>query len=272
LILSKFYCIVFIMLYNYANVPRREVTDQQLLEVSQDLWGSEVYGATVVSMLQSGRHFVDSAVWSVDDFTSDPVARTVDYHGHVPRSEEDMRGLALDKWDAAHYPYEPAAHNYNEAGGQYPAYLNITPGMVTRLRLADFGRNRGYDSHELHGTLGKAFDVVAVASGIKKAMEVGTAHVETEFITAKELRAHLRAFGLPPYYRNEINTELTFAIMDAVHYSKARKYGEVIFEGHVVTEPGHKFEQVAVASLVSMADMFPETRLTAQALRKLAKS
>lgn len=247
------------------SIPSRQITNDNLREVSQELWDSTVYGETAVSLLEKGRHFTDASIWAVDEHLDPNTTQ-------IPRSKQEMTDRVLDIWDHQHYPYEPqVVHNASDE--HWPAFSYGEPGPVTRLRLADLSRHRGYDDHELHGTLGKTFDVLSVISGIKKASSVGAAHVETEFITASELRAHLRNNELPKYYRDEINSALLRAIVDAVYHVKPPEYGEVVFEGYLPNPgSGHRFDQVAVASLVAMAKKFPEDRPTAQVLRKFASS
>lgn len=255
-------------------VAPRQITDEQLLEVSGNLWDSTDYGAAAVSLLELERRHARTSVWAIDDFPL-PWQSEAEKRRPLaaPRSEQEMAEIVLDMWDQAHYPFEPSVRYLERTGVDnfYPGMSGCSPGFLTRLRLADFSRSRNYDKHELHGTLGKTFDVLTVAAGIKKASEVGSSHIETEFITAKDLRAHLRNIELPPSYRKEINYVLADAISDEIHRAVAPEYGEVIFEGYL-SGSGHKFEKVAVASLVAMAKNFPKERPTAQALLKLASS
>lgn len=237
-----------------ASVPSRRIATESLLEISNDLWGSAVYGQTAISVLDVWR--VDQSTWAEHTFL----------FGDRAYTQQEMAELALDKWDDTRLPYEPVlVHNG-------PGFVYARAGALSRLRLADFSRRQGYDAHNFHGTLGKTFDVLAVASGVKKAKDVGAAHVETEFITSKQLHAHLRAVELSRYYRDEINSELRSSIGTAVWHSRTPKFGEVIFEGSI-GKPGtmnDTFEQVAISSLVALAHSLPENRPTAQALLSLA--
>lgn len=186
------------------------------------------------------------------------------------RSEREMRSMALDRWDDTHPPFEPFLQHRKE-NDRFAAHLEVRPDAVSKLRLADYARSRGYDRHELHGTLGKTCDVLLVASGVIEAGEARTQPVDSgkKFITFKSLQAYFRKARLHHDHVNDIHNELTCAIRSTMQNAQPPEYGEVIFEGFVNLHSARRFERVAVKSLLAMAQWFPEGRPIRRALEGL---
>jgi hypothetical protein len=216
-------------------------------------------------MLEGGRRSAIETIWSLDNQQTIAEARAA---GVTPYTNREMNDRLLDAWGEQHYPYALGSITHIAASEHYPAFVIGRAGSVTYSRLADFSRHRGYDGHELHGTLGKTFDVLAVASGLKKVQEVGASHVEEKFITYTELKRYLQDHALSRHYRRRIYSEFTLAITEAVWRARPRPYGELVFEGSMslAGPEGYKFERIALSSLLSLAAKFRKASPAAEAL------
>lgn len=249
-----------------------QVTNEQFLETSQILWGVTNYGRSAISHVRTEEDYVGVAMWANGTVNLAPVPEDLQNvevagapfiplwingelqeHTGYNLSDEAMLTRARVFWDHRHTPFTLKT-SFSNAISFAPRGINLSTGVITRERLADYARTRRYDQHSLRGTLGKMLDTICVTGGVvrKADIDIGGRTVDTEFVESKTLAQMLTASRLSKQTINGIHTRIDTAIDNQLSSGQPYKHGEVIIEG-VFEGRDHTYERIATSSLAALA-------------------
>jgi hypothetical protein len=235
---------------------------KQLAEVSEHYWGSEQYGVTARSYIES--------LWRVSRFSVyvDARMRDVSINSDLPVQEVDLfdslRGQGLGGagnsklqeafsavLDSAPLPFYFDVVNAEDGLSLFWAY----PCSLSRDKLAGYMKNRGLSRHTLHGTAGKSLDVLSAAAGVGEKTVVDCTD-PGDYIGFTALLQKARDKGLKEHQTNLLKKQLVKAVLQQIRTGMPLEYGEVVLEGPFsVVSPAKSLEEcsVAIASLGVLA-------------------
>lgn len=209
--------------------------------LSRNMWDSPDYGSSAASLL----HILQSAVTSHGRVLSrDGLLYVV-----VPAFElyAGKNGVPLGPTDMSVEEVDRRAHAVlNELESPFPLIAthapspyedertvrNIVPLAPTQSRLSRFVQSRGYGQHMLHGSIGKALDVLVAAAGITPEPVAASRECPGEFITSQDLRELLRSTNL--FTNTQINTlfdKIAHVVKWQLLHGAPLRSGEVVVEG-----------------------------------------
>lgn len=174
--------------------------------------------------------------------------------------EDALRSWILDRWDESLAPQTlkilpPEAPLQQE---HHHRLFDVSIGDVDQGRLARYVQVKGYDGHWLHGSLGKSFDVMNVVAGVVRPAELGSSSAETNFMTRGDLLSKIRESGIGSHSRQIIRNKLQGGLLHQVETGRPAETGEIILEGRFSYRRRNdvRYEEIAVSSLVALADTF----------------
>lgn len=263
---------------DYSQLPRLwRIDDEQFLETSRELWGSEDYGKSAAAHLRRERRSIGGVLWS-NGLVNMEIAETlggveIDGVPIVPLyvggayqptrppyklSDAAMARRAQFLWNLHHHPFIVRTSIKDYRGDERT--MELFPGDITRERLADYARNRKYDEHTLHGAIGKMLDVVTVTAGVIEKQDIGEREVEGDFIEPATLRRMMAEEGLSTHMGNGIRKKLAKAIGSQLASGKPCEYGEVVLEGSISSE--WEYDRIAASSLAAIVHSFKSKKET----------
>lgn len=224
-------------------------------QLSRDVWGVETYGENAADQLKYEARMTRVLVFQNGYSHEDRDNPKYPVEGaHVKLSTAQMRLRTQEVWDKIRSPFEP---EYDNEIGDHAVWMG--GGSVTRDRLADYVRARGYDGHNLHGALGKTLDLFGVASGVLSPDNMRSAGV-FDFIEASELRSIMdeRISGST---RWRISERIDRQLRDQLQTGQPVKGIEVVVDGSVTREKSHPqvklmYQRIATSSLHALATSY----------------
>lgn len=245
---------------NYANVDvahrlphpavpaaREDVVhDDELLELSHDLFGAEEYGHTALSIVDAERRRVNDwritrSVWRGNvSLSSSELSDMLYEHKrkgnqvmgydcnfaggfHAPAEATELRGILAGGWDGpgwpgTEYPFrEPDIRSIDDDS---PEAWRIVAGDVTQERLAHFLHARGLSHGLLPGAIGKAADVLNVRAGLvpqEVAAEVWAAEPGYQYVTFKEFLDAAREADVSKYAVRKMREMVSVNLNQGLH-------------------------------------------------------
>jgi len=235
------------------------VTDQTFEQVSSELFGSPVYGQSAAELMRQYRQQVNGhriaysgeCSWNNRNTRTgyfDPIFDPAD---ELPAAQ--LKQTAQEFWDSRHYPFEMVFSDQRSLS-PWEKVVSLLPGRMTRDRLVSHLTARGLPQHNLHGSLGKIFDVYNVAAGVTDRANIGNTTLDpaTEFITRTDLLALVDSAGYGSRQRNVVLDSLAKALESQQQTGQPSEWGEIIAEG-AYSGP-NDYEKLAKASLPNLAN------------------
>jgi len=188
------------------------ITGQQLSDVSMDLWGDEAYGRAASELLIHEWGTVQYRTDKDGNVVPVSLAQTLNpglrQIGHIDPSvsKDTRREQAQVIWESLRSPYSCDIQSVKDSSF---GSIVLSPDKIVVDHLKSFVLRRQYDKHSLHGTLGKALDVMSVAAGVRDSVsEHLLQDLDDEFITMHQLVDAMDA-ELPKKHRNALLEKIT---------------------------------------------------------------
>lgn len=261
-----------------VTMPKTVVYDSELIEISEELFGSEEYGQTALTIIDTERQRL--ATEKIDRWVRDDevVLGSVRFAGYLPESipgaymdrgilkyptpiddsyeQEELIRLLAGLWPQTDYPFNnPDIQSYGI--GHYP-WVTV-PTKVTVDRLAHFLQSRGLDKGLLPAALGKATDVMNVRAGLvapDAVIEARKREPEYQYVPFAEFAAAAKAAGLSDYSLIKIKGVIDPRLNKGLKEGTAEPTGfNPIIDGQVSVSPSEwdhnyiKFQNIADVSL-----------------------
>jgi hypothetical protein len=280
-----------------------EITPDDLRDISTEVWDTDVYGETAAGFLEEQKRWLSKHYYlytylpgTGDDVTVNSelrqFARGQGDHGSalgtyperlrrndlLEAQAERIEGMIGQLWPRTPYPFEaPSVRKSSEprweTDGDKTEWWDLEAGPVSRMRLAHYARTSGIAWHSLHGSIGKAHDVINIASGLTPQERVAAkpADQELEFVDYTEFRAMLKGSGMARNSQDEVRKAIEWSLEEHIRTGSNKpwlKNPEVITDGKVewVTRGGHRVphpERIARVSLAHLLDDGPHSRSVA---------
>ncbi len=239
-----------------------QVTYEDLERISTELWGSPCYGETAVEGFQlARRRCVKEKDYAESDASSVycSVAGFSGIIGNVPATpvEEQLLEAKIQQlWQAAR-PFAPKIKKSEAEAARGCLSWVLRPDDITTGSLARYLVHNRYNEHGLQGALGKMFDVMNVAAGLKTP-ETLTPYAIQEYIEYKNLRAAINRSDLSHHGKSEIVSKLRYGVAHQLETGQPYPLGEIIVEGFVTLKSGAHvpYGKVALSSLAGLAGSF----------------
>ena len=248
--------------------PKTPLTASLLQGVSSEVWGDPKYGQTAQTLLE--RYQKSYSVYRMPDglyvsdylfsifgpadklplepqpgLTRNEVARAAGLH--IRERRQLPSGLRLKEPSDSDLDHQPNL------------YMHLRYTDVTRTYLIPFMEQYAWHDHRLHGTLGKAMDVLKAVAGFDTMPEETTARDGDESISYADLRAMIKQSvqqgEISQFQYTAIPRNISCLGHDQVHQARPHSWGELVFNGDVSDGYGANFtwERVAVSSLAALA-------------------
>ncbi len=270
-----------------------QITTDDLVSVSGELWGVEVYGKNAAGFLAEEkrrlkvRHYIytnlkrdDGVIVADSDLSYTYRSRdeesfgggTLGTYSHRLRSrvdtgeKEKLEALLAELWPLTPFPFETPSlelrkePRWGEKDGT-TQWWDLEAGAISRLRLAHYARITGIAQHVLHGAIGRSLDVINVAAGLKSKQEAVTqpAEADLEFVDYGEFRKMLKDSGLTRHAQDEIRHPIERSLIECIRTGGgARSWlPEVIVDGQIdwVTMGGNRVPRPERIARVSLAHL-----------------
>lgn len=242
--------------------PQTPLNATALKDLSEELWGAPVYGATAYSLfghLHAKSYTVTRQPdgFYVGSFLGAKGGK-LDVSSPATRPEIARAASALLR-SKQHLPFGLRIEGLTEEDADIPhLYFHLKPGAITRQHLAPYMEAVRWRHHALHGTVGKALDVLKTASGFAITPEETASQDDQEYISYQELRAVLRQSAedgeISAYHYTGIPRKVACTAVDQIAAAQPHSWGELVFRGSV--EYGYPrdftWQEVAVRSLAAM--------------------
>jgi hypothetical protein len=258
-----------------------DVTRSTLLTTSQELFGSERYGETALSILERMRKSftviplgTGNNLYAVN-IDGDRHVLPIKPVAHKMASPQKIGQSLLEAMDAQCPPFNLEVDEIHTFSGGMR--LGVLPaGEAQRTKLARFMKFYSYDRHELTGLLGKAFDVLNHVAGTAEPHATETYDPE-DFLRYEDFRIWARERGATTAVLAETNRRLRHAIIQQIWDGRASKTygGEVVVEEFLDAKPIYiklsGDEAVAIKSFVQIGSLKgnPRTAKTSPFLRSI---
>ncbi|HSH18284.1 MAG TPA: hypothetical protein VK978_02790 [Candidatus Saccharimonadales bacterium] len=216
------------------------VTETDMRAVSAELFGKEHYGDTAYSIIrrvkeQYGRLSIVASGGSV---RFEPAYGMPELGSRVIAAanadEEEIKQSACQILEDTGPPFNFDFVRTEKQSWSYEAFLcDIAPLTVTKQRLAAFTVRRGYVDHELHGTLGKALDVMNVVAGSAAARLVDEVNA-THYVQSADVIRLARGQGKSLSVVETVTNKIIRAVIAQVRTGKPlppEEGGELVTEG-----------------------------------------
>lgn len=164
-------------------------------------------------------------------------------------------------------PYGPALTydgRLQDARSKYHHHWSIMAGGLVKHRLANFLTEKGFDQHQLRGTMGRVYDTLAITSGVleePRTPELEAAGDPLEFISLARLRQEMDDANLSRYARNFIRDSIHSNVRAQMATGQPVPVGETVLGGYVDFRGEASFtaraDSIAVQSLAPLAVTIP---------------
>lgn len=232
-----------------------ELTSEEIVAVSKELFGTESYGKFAVSFIDWVGAGASGSVAEISgnhhmSFAHSPFhSRLPTYQERLPldrlASERDIKRATRDAFEMMQFPFKPEIHFHPryKYGYDHPTYgrgyhvATFVPGAMTRERMSAFLqkplREQGVApiNHELHGVIGRAFDVLCIASGAKEKVDPADTEAQGEPIPYSEFLAFTEQNGVSKGKLQNFKQKIENAFYHHLLYGTAERWGEVVAEG-----------------------------------------
>jgi len=259
-----------------------QISSEDLTTISKDVWGVEMYGETATNFLDEMRlqfyepHFrirtslsdTSNEVIAYERLAIGPGRHT--YHledrSMFPFQTAKIEELLAEIWPSTSYPFGvPTVTAYNQPqrdGSHLTQDWFVEPGGVNRVRLAHYSRCAGLDQHNSQGSIGKALDVINIASGlVSKETIADKPDPNLAFIDYAELRAQLKTAHLTRDAKAEIINVIITSLDQQItgnRYAFAPAKPVIVEGKGGWTSRSHRrfpvFEKIACLSLAQLFD------------------
>ncbi len=248
----------------------RKIEESDLCTVSEELWGSPVYGAASVGIINLIAH--DRAHAQLYRRRGGFEVRMRD--AKAVRVEQPEHALQVLRETHPDLPYALKLSLLGENSGQpYHRDLQyaVAPSGLSAARIGEFLRHRQLVDHSFHGTVGKALDVLGVVSECTRPQDLGASHVHMPFLSAKGLAKAVDALPFRATDRRMVIPKIGAALREQLQRGRPGKYGEVIVEGELIVDAPYTrldYAKIARQSLAVVPDSCSPTSRIATYMRK----
>lgn len=250
-----------------------------MLAASVNLWGSRGYAGVAAEILSFEARIASTNFMLRNGWSSlDP-----ELLGDGWLSFDAMTARARKHWNDQCYPFSLQVQRLGNDN------IRLMAGVTDRDHLAHYMDGRGLSEHTLHGSLGKAFDVLRVASGLAKgrSLHLQEAPVSAEeaaswrfsFMSRKQCLELIIGKDASPSACRERRLSFDDAVIEALHYQI--KTGqplapgeEMITEGKLSIKGSNRaapidYDKIAFASLLRLGDIRSKDSVIGRRIRAL---
>ncbi|HET7301894.1 MAG TPA: hypothetical protein VFI74_01030 [Candidatus Saccharimonadales bacterium] len=255
-----------------TEISQQNITDEMLSATSIELWGDPVYGATANTFFDRERSDKGCAVWLTDrgyvlsTIMGDRIAKPSIFTEPLDiETNADIKDVARTASKDIRYrhtlPFALTLRMPGEEDEEAAAHglaFKLEPAQLVHSHLKKYITRRGWHDHRLHGTLGKAMDVLKASVGYKPNTVRTARQNDQEFISREDLKAQavqaIEAGELMPHYQRDFSDKVSRGGYEQVCSGQPIAWGEVILEGAASFgfRSAFTWERVAVSSLVSI--------------------
>jgi hypothetical protein len=277
-----------------------EINPDDLNDVSNELWGTEVYGENALRFVDEVRRNFNKRYYiythkakevgfitassdlayhyrvKADDYDNDLgtyTGRLRSYSKDSSSEQEKLEELVAQLWPRTPFPFEsPNVTQSKEprwkSESEATWFWDVEAGPISRLRLAHYARISGIARHALKGAVGKTHDVINVTAGLTTKDEVEAKHEETdlEFVEFDKFREMLKDSGLTRHAQSVIRNTINWTLRDQIHSGNTRPWrtGEILVEGAGgwVTRGGKRVPYFEKIAKVTLAHLLDSGRST----------
>jgi len=232
-----------------------ELTSAEILETSKETFGAETYGQFALDFLGWVGSGSKASVVSIGDNHHVRFAHSV-FHSRFPAfqerlpvdrfvSETDLKRTVQEGFGAMQFPFMHEVHFHPrfKYGYNDPTYgrgyhvASVVPGIMTRERVSAFLQKPIREGgaapadHELHGVLGRAFDVLCLASGVKETVDPDDTEAQGEIVPLSEFYALAEREGVSKGKLQTLKSKIQNAFLHQLLYCQTEAWGEVVAEG-----------------------------------------
>jgi len=232
-----------------------ELTSAEILETSKETFGTEIYGQFALSLMGWVGSGSKASVVSIGDNHHVKFAHSI-FHNRFPAfqerlpvdrhvSETDLKRTIQEGFGEMQFPFMHEVHfhprfkyGYSDSSyGRGYHVASVVPGIMTRERVGAFLQKPLREGgvapadHELHGALGRAFDVLCLASGVKETVDLADTEARGEVVPLSEFYVFAEREGVSKGKLQTLKSKIQNAFLHQLLYCQAEAWGEVVAEG-----------------------------------------
>jgi hypothetical protein len=244
-------------LQEISDPSEQTITEQTFQEVSTRTWGDPTYGTVAHMLIKDDRHRGQQPSVRLygDYYTLNGTLLWDDNRvGRRSDNAATVENNLRRKWDSGVTPYELLIE---KPANSAPQHWTLEYGNVTQDRLARFAVQKNWNAHNLHGTLGKALEVISLSADLIQPDEINTEisyYDDTPFISLADFNKELTAAPMTSHRRGAIRELIRDRLREQLsneHHLSGK--AELVFEGPFTRERyAIQPERLAVYSLQSL--------------------
>ena len=267
-----------VSLFGMSNPERPSVFDE-LTKCSNEIYGTPLPGENATNYLRWLQYPLGEVWYAQDQYYMSPIsgntvrAQQIKVAYNTP--EDDVSAYAVDMMlQKVSTPYElvtrtPMKH---EVSYGHQTLRVIDRGNYTLERVRAYAESHNLDEHKLHAGLGALFDVLCIASGIKKP-DQAVKYVEEPGVTRRQV---LDSVQQPVSARVGVLSKLIDAALSRqIQYFCPDRRGELLVQGRLcfgVRTHAVEWESMPYSALDNVIARHQRTSQTRAILEELIES